>query len=290
MEENVELRTQLELLTTNYGKLEESHEQLSGTHENLLISHDGLKLSREAIVAKVKSHESHVDISTSSTQNALLSCASPCNSSLHDIDTSCDELLTMPCSSNDEASTLSSSVNANLVEENKELKAQVTSLKKDLKKCCDNILSVQKDPQDKIGLEFISNKKSKNKNKGQDKVKNSANITCFKCKNIGNHVRSCPLKKKASSVMHKRKWPQVQSQDNGRPLPMLNQDNVPQAENVKKKITGAHVAIFAVRRDTYLHHVPTVMYLSLQLSMIIIQLERIMLAICLPSLWAPKVA
>ena len=156
-----------------------------------------------------------MDISTSSTRNALLPCASPCNSYLHDIGTSCDELLTMPCCSNNEASTSSSSfVNTNLVEENKELKAQVTSLKKDLEKCCDNILSVQKDPQDKIGLDFISNKKkSKNNKKGQYQVKNSANITCFKCKKIGHHVRSCPLKKRVYNEKLHGKRPQAQSKD-----------------------------------------------------------------------------
>ena len=131
------------MLTSNYGKLGESHKKLSGTHEDLLISHDGLKLAHEAMVTKVKTCESHVDISTCSTRNSLLSCASPYNSSLHDIGTSCDELLTMPCCSNNEVSTSSSSfVNTNLVEENKELKAQVTSLKKDLEKYCDYILSL----------------------------------------------------------------------------------------------------------------------------------------------------
>ena len=72
LEQNVELRTQLDLLTSNYGKLEESHEKLSGTHEDLLISHDGLKLAHEAMVTKVKSCESHVDISTSSTQKYFI--------------------------------------------------------------------------------------------------------------------------------------------------------------------------------------------------------------------------
>ena len=178
LKENVELETQLDVLTSNYGKLEESHALLSSTHEDLLMSHDWPKLAHEAMVTKVKSRESHVDMSTPSTQSTLLSCASPCNSSLNHMTTTCDELLTMPCCSNNDAPTSSSSfVDTNLVEENEELKAQVTSLKKDLEKCCDNILSVQKDPQDKIGLDFISNnKKSKNKKKEQDQVKNSANI------------------------------------------------------------------------------------------------------------------
>ena len=127
LKENAKLRTQLDLLTSNYGKLEESYENLSGTHEDLLISHDGLKLSHEAMVTKVKSCESHVDISTSSTRNALLQCASPCNSSLHDIDTPHDEFLTLSCCSNHEVSTstspLVSSLETNHVEEIKELKA-----------------------------------------------------------------------------------------------------------------------------------------------------------------------
>ena len=45
LKENVELRAQLELLTSNYRKLEESHEKLSGSHDDLLISYDGLKLA-----------------------------------------------------------------------------------------------------------------------------------------------------------------------------------------------------------------------------------------------------
>ena len=67
LKENVDQRTQLDLLTSNYGKLEESYEKLSGTHEDLIISHDGLKLAHKAMWTKVKSCESHVDISTSST-------------------------------------------------------------------------------------------------------------------------------------------------------------------------------------------------------------------------------
>ena len=35
LKENVELRAQLELLTSKYGKLEESHEKLSSSNENL---------------------------------------------------------------------------------------------------------------------------------------------------------------------------------------------------------------------------------------------------------------
>ena len=75
-------------------------------------------------MTKVTSREPHVDISTILTQNDLLTCASPSNSSRHIIADSCDELLSLPCCSNNEVSTSSSTfVDTNLVEENKELKA-----------------------------------------------------------------------------------------------------------------------------------------------------------------------
>ena len=45
LKENVELRSQLELLTSKYGKLEEINEKLSSSNEDLLASHAKLKLA-----------------------------------------------------------------------------------------------------------------------------------------------------------------------------------------------------------------------------------------------------
>ena len=99
--------------------------------------------------------------STISTQNAILPCTSPSNSSTHITAKSCDELLSLPCCSNNEASTFSSScVIANHVQEIKKLKAQVTSLKKDLVKShegkskLDKILSVQNPPMTRVDLDL----------------------------------------------------------------------------------------------------------------------------------------
>ena len=161
LKENVELRAQLKLLSSNYGKLEENHEKLSSSHEDLLVSHDKLKVAHEAIMTKVTSSEPHVDKSTISTPSAILPCASPSISSTHDIATSCDELLSMPCCSNIDASIPSSScvVSNHIVEEMNELKAQVTSLKKDLENrhkgmsTLDNILSVQNLPMTRVDLD-----------------------------------------------------------------------------------------------------------------------------------------
>jgi len=254
LKENVELKAQLELLSSNYVKLKESHVSLTSSHDDLLVSHNVLKIAHEACTTKVTSSEPHVDISTTSTsRNALLTCASPRNSSMHNIGTSCDELLSLPCCSNNDAYTSSSTcVDTNHVEEIKELKAQVTSLKKDLEKghegksTLNNILSVQKSPNDKGGLGFNSNKKKKsmiNKKKGQEQVKYSAKIVCFKCKIEGHHVRSCPMKKVSPSKKQQGKRPQVQShaqrQVEERPLPKKTQVNAPQVEkSIEKKVKG----------------------------------------------------
>src|SRR4051812_40465133 len=53
LKENVELKAQLELLTSKYGKLEENHEKLSSSHDDLLVSHNVLKLAHEAKVSKL---------------------------------------------------------------------------------------------------------------------------------------------------------------------------------------------------------------------------------------------
>ena len=97
LKENVELRAQLELLSSNYGKLEESHVMLTSSHDDLLESHNVLKLAHEAITTKVTSSEPHVDNGTTSSQNSILPCASPRNSSTHNIAASCDKLLSLPC-------------------------------------------------------------------------------------------------------------------------------------------------------------------------------------------------
>jgi cell division septum initiation protein DivIVA len=174
--------------------------------------------------------------------------------SRHNISTSCDELLAIPCCSNNEASTSSSTCNTtNLVEEIKELKDQVTSLEKDLEKrhegksTLDNILSVKKSPNDKSGLGFNSNNKNKsksNKNKNvQDLVKNLAKIICFKCKIEGHHVRSCPLKNKHLSEKQQGKRPQGQAQARpqveDRPLTKNKQDEASQIKKSTKKRKGS---------------------------------------------------
>ena len=246
MKENVELRAQLDLLTSNYGKLEENHVMLTSSHADLLTSYNVQKLAHEAIITKVTSSETHVDNGTTSNQSTISPCASPRNSSTHNVATSCDELLSLPCCSNIEAYTSSSTcIDTNRAEEIEELKAQVTSLKKDLEQChegmstLNNVLCEQTSPNDKNDVGVNSNKNKR----GLEQVKNSAKIICFKCKVKGHHVRSCPLKTKSQSHKQQGKRPQTQShiqlQVEGRPLPNKTQANTPRGEkSTGKKAKG----------------------------------------------------
>src|SRR4051812_26626105 len=267
LKENVELKAQLALLTSNYGKLEESHDKLSSSHEDLLVSHGRLKLAHEVIVSKVTSSGPHVDISTISTSNLILPCASPCSSSSHNHDISRDELHSVPCCSNNVASTSSSTfVETNHVEEIKELKAQVTSLKNDLKKghqgkaALNKILSMQKSPNDKSGLGFNSNVKKKstiklkhkgNKKNGQVQVKNLANIVCFKCKEEGHHVKLCPLKKKSLGKKQQGKRPQALHLVRDGPPPKKTQD-LPQVVASSKNKDGKSRTCYICRKKGHI--------------------------------------
>ena len=77
------------------------------------------------------------------------------------------------------------------------------------------------------------------KKKGQEQVKNSAKIVCFKCKVEGNHVRSCPLKKKHIIDKKQEKRPQVHSHSQPQveesPLPKKTQANASQVEKSSDK-------------------------------------------------------
>ena len=133
-----------------------------------------------------------MDNGTTSTKNAIMPCASPCNSSSHTNGKSYVELHYVPsCSNNESSTSTSTGVATNLVGKTKEHEAQATSLKKDVEKrhtgkaTLDNMLSVKKPPNDKSVLGFNSNNKNKSKfdkKKGQVQVKNQAKIICFKCK------------------------------------------------------------------------------------------------------------
>src|SRR3954471_10592787 len=107
--------------------------------------------------------------------------------------------------------------------------------------------TLQKSPNDKSGLGLNSNVKNKStiklKHKGnnknsQDQVKNPANIVCFKCKEEGHHVRSCPLKKKPLSVKQQGKRSQAPPQVINATLPKRTTQALPRVVTSSKKKAG----------------------------------------------------
>ena len=78
--ENIELRAQVEKLTSKHVALQENHDELVCSHENLVESHAMLEIAHEVIITTVKSYKPHVDISTHSLHNIDLTCASSSNS------------------------------------------------------------------------------------------------------------------------------------------------------------------------------------------------------------------
>ena len=84
-----------------------------------------------------------------------------------------------------------------------------------------------------------------NNKKGQEQVKNMAKIICFKCKEEGHHVRSCPLKKKPLNVKQKGKQPQV--------LPQAPpQANPPQEEMSSMKKGGMRRTCYICREKGHI--------------------------------------
>ncbi|KAE8797637.1 hypothetical protein D1007_27104 [Hordeum vulgare] len=267
LKENVELRAQLDLLTSNYGKLEENHVMLTSSHADLLTSHNVQKLAHEAIITKVTSSESHVDNGTTSNQSTIFPCASPRNSSTHNVATSCDELLSLPYCSNIEAYTSSSTcIDTNRAEEIEELKAQVTSLKKYLEQChermstLNNVLCEQTSPDDKNDVGVNSNKNKR----GLEQVKNLAKIICFKCKVKGHHVRSCPLKTKSQSHKQQGKLPKLNHIFSYKLkeglFPIRPKPTLPEVRNQLGRKQRVDVATYVVRRVTSLRLAQEVTY------------------------------
>ncbi|KAK1615265.1 hypothetical protein QYE76_020782 [Lolium multiflorum] len=136
----------------------------------------------------------------------------------------------------------------NHVGEIKELEAQVSSLKKDLVKGHEGKQSLN----DKDGLGFNSNNKNKStthkRKKGHGHVKDPAKIVCFKCKIEGQHVRSCPLKKKPHGEKKQGKRPQ----DGAYGLPRLEERPLPKKDQAKAPVVEKSSEKKEKRRTCYI--------------------------------------
>ena len=99
-----------------------THDELSIAHENLVIDH--ALLTNKLSSKEIKTSES----SSHGSNDQLQNVANPCDVGKKHVSTSCDSLLSMPCSSQLDACSTSMSCETNLLKENNELKNEVKYL------------------------------------------------------------------------------------------------------------------------------------------------------------------
>ncbi|KAG0517538.1 hypothetical protein BDA96_09G097800 [Sorghum bicolor] len=163
----------------------------------------------------------------------------PCDVGKKHVSTCCDDLLSMPCSSQLDACSTSMYCETNLLKENNELKNEVKNLSNKLERCYyskvtfEHILKTQKNYGDKCGLGF-KKKMTKGDRKQEKKIKKLhqkklshticyqeerlKHVKSFKCRTWGYLISMCPTKQ---LVKH-----QVKSQ----PKPQVEQDNTSKAQ------------------------------------------------------------
>ena len=125
----------LEDLNEYLGKEKAKFKVLKKDHISLQNNFDMLKEEHESLLLKeFTSSKVDIGIMCDLLDDMPYVVANLCISSKISISTSYDDLLDMPCSSSENVSTSSMLVETNLVEENKELKDQVTKLKNDLER------------------------------------------------------------------------------------------------------------------------------------------------------------
>ncbi|OQU81338.1 hypothetical protein SORBI_3006G044532 [Sorghum bicolor] len=164
-----------------------SHEELKLIHEKLCSSSFG-------------SNDQSCDITN------------PCDVGKKHVSTSCDDLLSMPCSSHLEACSTSMSCETNILKENNELKNEVKNLSNKLERCYyskvtfEHMMKTQRNYGDKCGLGF-KNKMTKGKRK-QEREKLS-HFMCYRCHEVGHLANGCPNKEKLKKMKEEERLKHV---------------------------------------------------------------------------------
>ncbi|KAG0533062.1 hypothetical protein BDA96_04G160200 [Sorghum bicolor] len=219
-----------------------SHEELKMAHEELSVAHDNLSSS-------FGSNDQSCDITN------------PCDVGKKHVSTSCDDLLSMPCSSHIDACSTSMSCETNLLKENNKLNEQVKNLSNKLERCYnskvtfEHILKTQRNYGDKCGLGF-KKKMTKGERKQEKRIKKLhqkklSHTMCYRCREAGHHANGCPNIKKLKKMKEEERlkhvkcfkchtWGHltsmcptkqlVKQQVKPQPKPQVEQEKTPQAQ------------------------------------------------------------
>ena len=203
-------KQKFKVLKKMHTSLSTEFEEVIAKYEELELEHDSL-LNKEFVVTKV-------DRGIACDLYPQQIATQACNVSIMvDSSTSCNDLISMPCSSKVDASPTCNipscgvaSCATNLVKENLELKAKVDMLNKGLAKCyqgsttLDRILGEQRFTLGKEGLGYVPKVVPKGGGWIRPKTKfvMEGNF-CYKCHGEGHKPIACPLAKSSKNASTK---------------------------------------------------------------------------------------
>ncbi|KAG0514650.1 hypothetical protein BDA96_10G211500 [Sorghum bicolor] len=232
-----------------------SHEELKLVHEELCVAHDNLVKDHAFLTKKISNEEIKTSESSSlgsNDQSHIIT--NPCDVGKKHVSTSCDDLLSMPCSSHIDACSTSMSCETNLLKENNELKNEVKNLSNKLERCYyskvtfEHILKTQRKYGDKCGLGF---KKKMTKGERKQEKRKLSHFMCYRCHEVGHLANGCPNKEKLKKIKEEerlkhvkcskcRTWGHltsmcptkqlVKQQEEPQPKPQVEQEKKPQTQ------------------------------------------------------------
>ncbi|OQU91946.1 hypothetical protein SORBI_3001G262601 [Sorghum bicolor] len=239
-----------------------SYEELKLIHEELCVTHDNLVKDHAFLTKKISNEEIKTSESSSFGSNdQSYDITNPCDVGKKHVSTSCDDLLSTPCSSQLDICSTSMSCETNLLKENDKLKNEVKNLNNKLERCYyskvtfENILKTQRNYGDKCGLGF-KKKMTKGERKQEKRMKKLlqkklSHTMCYRCHEAGHLANGCPniekLKKMKEEERLKhvkcfkcRTWGHltsmcptkqlVKQQTKPQPKPQVEQEKKPQAQ------------------------------------------------------------
>ncbi|KAG0537750.1 hypothetical protein BDA96_03G175100 [Sorghum bicolor] len=170
-----------------------SHEELKLVHEKLCVTHDNLSSSLGS------NDQSHI-------------ATNPCDVGKKHVSTSCDVLLSMPCSSELDICSTFMSCETKLLKENNKLNEQVKNLSNKLERCYnskvtfEHILKTQRIYGDKCGLGF---KEKMTKGKRKQEKRKLSHFMCYRCHEVGHLANGCPNKEKLKKIKEEERLKHV---------------------------------------------------------------------------------